>query len=225
MILIIFILLIIIFILISQREHLNLNLLAENFHNLFIEPNDKYLAPIYYLREDGYSNHLIDPTIPIDQINYIKNDNTTRLYENRVGLISNNLLTNYNISDLPKSKCCLVSKDLVNFKYKFTPLENEQCDINLHEIDSNQQLLFDNVNNWSNDYCKNNLNNQVIGSCRRDNFECIDFIDKDSCNYFNTGGGIPPNKEINKNVEWSNKTCNLPLHKTILYVDYSVSNH
>ena len=109
-------------------------------------------------------------------------------------------------SDLNK-KCCLIEKKYVpvpdnnslyggNFKYNYTSLENEKCNIELYDVNNNKQLLIDGVNNWSNDNCSEK--NTVLGSCRMINNECIDFVDKEFCSK------IP-------GMVWSSKTCQNPL--------------
>jgi len=110
--------------------------------------------------------------------------------------------SNNNSKYLKSNKCCLVKKkyddENGNFNYIYQPLENENCDINLYELDQNNQLLFDGINNWSNDNCINSseLNkNVVLGSCRRSTYECIDFISKKDC------------EKINDKLRWSEKTC------------------
>jgi len=99
--------------------------------------------------------------------------------------------------------CCLVEKKFVKdkslgslyhgkFKYNFTILNNDKCQDELYNLDSNKQLLHHNQNNWNNKYCNNNSN--YLGSCRRSNKECIDFVSKDFCDKY-------------KEMEWIPKTC------------------
>jgi hypothetical protein len=83
-----------------------------------------------------------------------------------------------------------------NFKYVYTKKTNEECNNNLYNLNSNKQLLFDDVNNWSNKYC-NNKSNILLGSCRNINKECVDFVDKKFCD--------------NYRMKWSSKTCHEPL--------------
>jgi hypothetical protein len=103
------------------------------------------------------------------------------------------------------TKCCLVEKKYLsnkkelhggNFKYVYTKKTNEECNNDLYNLNSNKQLLFDGVNNWSNKYC-NNKSNVLLGSCRNINKECVDFVDKKFCD--------------NYRMKWSSKTCHEPL--------------
>jgi hypothetical protein len=130
---------------------------------------------------------------------------------NYPNIINNDHTTDNLIYD---NSCCLVSKNYTQygFLYNYTPLENENCNINNHELDHNNQLMFNNLNYWDNKYCKNNLDDQILGSCKNNNFECFDFVTKQQCieyannlklNYFlkfDTN-----RKKIN--VTWSEKTC------------------
>ena len=112
--------------------------------------------------------------------------------------------SNENLKPDINTKCCLVEKKYLydnksmyagNFKYIYNTKQNEECDPVLYNSNNNQQLLIDNVNNWSNDNCKDN---KITGSCRIINNECIDFVDKKFCD--NVPGMV-----------WSEKTCNNPL--------------
>ena len=159
-------------------------------------------------------------------INQINND---KIFDNRINLknvtyhlkeldISANSLDllfkpSYN-NLISTNKCCLVTKkfDKTGINYNYKKLENEQCDINLHELDNNNQLLLDGIDNWDNKYCVNDLSGQILGSCRKYNFECIDFITQDSCNTLNSKytkhflllyGTL--SKKIN--LKWFNKSC------------------
>ncbi len=131
------------------------------------------------------------------------------IFSNRIKLMN---IANYEyINDitttnlLDSSNCCLVQKEFNegNFNYKYTPLKNDFCNINLYELDHNNKLLFDNVNNWNNNNCKNN--STVLGSCRKTNMECIDFVTEDECKNIKKSA---KNDLIGNNTIWSNKTCN-----------------
>ncbi len=104
------------------------------------------------------------------------------------------------------TNCCLVEKKYVsnknelfggNFKYIYTKKTNEECNYDLYNLNSNKQLLFDSVNNWSNKHCVDNQSEALIGSCRNINKECVDFVDKKFCD--------------NYKMKWSSKTCHEPL--------------
>jgi hypothetical protein len=105
--------------------------------------------------------------------------------------------------------CCSVQKKYLpdssnqlggSFKYEYEKLSNEQCDLKKHTLDSNNGLLIDGYNGWSNDRCTNNKTKNKIGSCRSTNKECIDFVEKQYCDKYQ--------------MTWSNKTCNDPLEYT-----------
>ena len=135
--------------------------------------------------------------------------NTSSIYKNRFDFIpatiNNNKLnkdislstSNYN--DLKSNKCCLVKKELNNnnFKYIYKKYNDQECDIDNFVLDQNNQLLFDGINNWNNNECKYNTNK--LGSCQHYNFECIDFVDKETCNKYNEKMPIA--------FKWSNKPC------------------
>jgi len=115
---------------------------------------------------------------------------------------------NINSSDITNTitNCCLVEKKYVsnknelfggNFKYIYTKKTNEECNNDLYNLNSNKQLLFDGVNNWSNKHCIDNQSEALIGSCRNINKECIEFVDKKFCD--------------NYRMKWSSKTCHEPL--------------
>lgn len=118
-------------------------------------------------------------------------------YDYKNDIITTNLLDS--------SNCCLVQKEFSegNFNYKYTPLKNEYCNINLYELDQNNQLLFDNINNWNNNNCNNK--SKVLGSCRKTNMECIDFITKNDCENIKKNNR---NELIGIKTVWSTKTCN-----------------
>jgi len=118
---------------------------------------------------------------------------------------SNNIIEKmaYIYSDNNITSCCLIKKKYIydetnpnggNFKYTFDILDNNKCDYNSIESNDKQQLYVSGINNWSNDKCNNN----IIGSCRRFNKECIDFVDNDYCKNY-------------KDMVWSNKTCQDPI--------------
>jgi len=138
------------------------------------------------------------------------NKHTTSIYENRFNFIpstiNKDISSSINNDDLKSNKCCLVKKELNNnnFKYTYTAYNNLDCDINNFALDHNNELLTDGINHWNNNECKNDTN--ILGSCQHYNFECIDFVDKETCNKYNEQ--MPPdplNRKITFN--WSNKPC------------------
>lgn len=83
-------------------------------------------------------------------------------------------------------ECCLVERiygpDLrsiygANFSYKYSPLKGIQCNRKLHNINHTKQLFMVGENGWTNDKCQVNK----LGSCRLNNKECVDFMDKKTC--------------------------------------------
>ncbi len=139
----------------------------------------------------------------------------TSIFNNRITLKNvanydyNNKLVNSN--KLDNNNCCLVQKEFNNgeFSYKYTPLKNDQCNINLYELNNNNTLLFGKVD------CKKT--NKILGSCRKANMECIDFITENDCNKVTTEAKgdffLKFNYKNKNNVSstktiWSNKTCN-----------------
>ncbi len=138
-------------------------------------------------------------------------------------VVSDNLFTNYekpyisNINPKPKTylsqltkqsnpnvKCCIVSRDYVknnknvfngDFKYIYKIETNDKCNLDLYNLDTNKQLFIDGENGWNNKNCNEKQN--VIGSCRLANKECIDFVDKNTCDKLK--------------MRWSNLTCRNPL--------------
>ena len=142
--------------------------------------------------------------------------NTTSVYKNRFNFIpatinDNNLSNDISLStvdydDLKSNKCCLVKKELDNnnFKYTYKKYNDSECDIDNFVLDQNNQLLYDGINNWNNNECKNDTTK--LGSCQHYNFECVDFIDRETCNKYNK---LMPSTRLNRNITftWSNKPC------------------
>jgi hypothetical protein len=174
------------------------------------------------------------------------NDHTTDIFNQRIKLINNQsqsddvLQTRKNEQLFPDNKnvkCCLVSKVLNQdnnhtFSYNYEKLDGDKCNLNLYNLDDKNQLLFDGVNNWSNTYCKNNLKNQIIGSCRIANFECLDFIDKQNCEKLNSDSCKPNKKDKVSNVltdcknenkmRWDQRTCNNSVYEIKPFNNYNV---
>lgn len=161
--------------------------------------------PITKNTPNGYYN--IDKFF---KISFPSNNNTTSIYENRLQFIpitintNNNELNNNN--KLKSNNCCLIKKELDNnyFKYTYEKYYNDKCDIDNFVLDHNNQLLFDGINNWDNSECKND--NTTLGSCQHHDFECIDFVDKNTCDKYNEMMPIDP---LNRKIQftWSNKPC------------------
>lgn len=128
-------------------------------------------------------------------ISFPSNENTTSIYDNRLNLIPTTININvpnnmYN-NKIKSNKCCLVKKELNMAKYKYQKYNDLDCDIDNFILDNNNQLLFDGINNWNNNEC--NDNSIFLGSCKNNNLECFDFIDKKTCDDYK--------------LTWSNKPC------------------
>jgi len=199
---IIIFLLVILFFFIKSIKY---NLLTESF--AYFNLNYETKLPLAFNTEFTKFDK-INMDISNNQIKFtpsITNDANVYIFLNR--MLFKNVSNYFNNPDINKdintsyiksNRCCLIKKKLDNgkFTYDYTPLKNEECDINLYELDQNNELLFDGINNWSNEYCSNNIDSQILGSCRRINFECKDFIIKENCQKY-------PNK-----MKWNKKTCN-----------------
>jgi hypothetical protein len=208
-------------------------LLAESFtgskeqdnyiHNYFNTVTDK-TPRSYYEMEDYYKISLSLPpdniiSKPLDFDVWNKEAKIPSIYENRFNFIP--MTTNNNAKPdtsnrLSSSKCCLVKKvfDGNDFKYIYNKYYNDDCNIDNFELDHNNQLLFEGYNGWSNEYCSNDSN--ILGSCQHYDFECIDFVSKETCENYNKN--IPADR-LNRKVVYSwlpvpcynkNKT-NIPL--------------
>ena len=111
----------------------------------------------------------------------------------------------------PTMNCCLIKKKYVEkpnnivpinspqfyldygrFEYQYTKHINEECNPSLYVLDSNQQLMIEGDNGWTNDRC--NVSSNKLGSCRYANKECFDYVDKEYCDKFS--------------MQWSEKPCN-----------------
>ena len=172
--------------------------------------NYSELFTIFNLVEQNTPNGYYD----IDRflkILFSSDEYTSSIYQNRFNFIPttiNNDLNNDNLNynKLKNNKCCLVKKELDNnnFKYTFTKYYGDECDIDNFVLDHNNQLLFDEINNWDNNECKND--NTKLGSCQHYDFECIDFVDEETCDIYNEKMPRDPlNRKIN--FVWSNKPC------------------
>lgn len=180
----------------------------------FVELNDNYNNYDYILKDiypssnvnyfDINNNDKILKDIYPSNINYFDNlafniNHNEKLFDEET-LLNNNYeiinLSNINtILKFPKKSinCYLVTKkyklddnNIPDFKYEVNNLKDDKCNYDLYNLNSNQQLLIDNDNN------KIDIN--LIGSCRYSNKECIDFIDKKTCDKYD--------------MLWSPKTCN-----------------
>jgi hypothetical protein len=150
------------------------------------------------------------------RILFPSNKHTSSIYENRFNFIPTTInddklnndisLSTSNYDDLKSNNCCLVKKELNNnnFKYTYKKYNDLKCDIDNFVLDQNNQLLFDGINNWNNNECKDDTTK--LGSCQHYNFECIDFIDKETCDKYNEK--MPPDP-LNRKFAftWSNKPC------------------
>jgi hypothetical protein len=157
------------------------------------------------------------PTSDYDLNNNIEGN----IFNNRIKLLNINNTPNENLikpTNLIDSKnCCLVQKDFDSgeFNYKYKLLKDDECSINLYELDQNNKLLFDGINRWSNDMC--NSNSSKLGSCRLTNRECLDFMTKEDCfnitseakaDFYLKFDLTNQNNKFNSKMVWSKKTCN-----------------
>jgi len=148
-----------------------------------------------------------------DNVNYyninlpnhnILNTNNDLIFQNRIIQINNSnpIINNNNI----KTDCCLVKLKVNNNEYTYDhiKLKDNDCRLENYELDQNNQLLFDNVNGWSNKYCSND--NTELGSCKHRNLECVDFTTKTTCDNYNN---LMPSDRQNRPIylEWSDKPC------------------
>ena len=101
-------------------------------------------------------------------------------------------LSNYsNINE--SNKCCEIKKIILtnnNFAYDYKV--NDDC---RRDYNSNFRHIFENeiIDNkpFTLDKCSNE--NNLVGSCRRIGFECMDFVTPEDCNKYK--------------MKWSDKTC------------------
>ena len=102
--------------------------------------------------------------------------------------------------------CCLVkkvyNKKRNEFEYEYQKLD--KCNYNMIPAlkYSNMNLFIDGLNGWNNNKCRKpdpSKDVNYLGSCKRINFECKDFMTPKQCKKFN--------------MEWSDKTCYKPYSK------------
>ena len=87
-----------------------------------------------------------------------------------------NKIIDYDYINNKKKSCCLINKQYLKddngifkgdfkYEYKLITNDNDKCNPELYRSDSNQQLLVDEENNWSNLYCNNiSFGNNIISS-------------------------------------------------------------
>ena len=114
-------------------------------------------------------------------------------------------LSNYsNINE--SNKCCEIKKIILtnnNFDYDYKV--NDDC---RRDYNSNFRHIFENeiIDNkpFTLDKCSNK--NNLVGSCRRIGFECMDFVTPEDCKKYK--------------MKWSDKTCHNQLKVDITYPEY-----
>tara|TARA_Y100000385_G_C13068529_1_gene627879 strand:+ start:224 stop:814 length:591 start_codon:yes stop_codon:yes gene_type:complete len=93
-----------------------------------------------------------------------------------------------------QKNCCLVTKKLDKkkgrFYYDYKKLKPCDCNPEKHIQINNKSILFSS-NDFTNQFCKAKYSR--LGSCRKLNHECIEFVVKDQC----------PKKDM----DWSPLTC------------------
>lgn len=66
--------------------------------------------------------------------------------------------SNLSFTSSPHMNCCLVERKLSlkdkKFAYKYTMMKDDQCNINLYNMDNSKQLFIEGDNNWTNLSCK-----------------------------------------------------------------------
>jgi len=119
---------------------------------------------------------------------------------------------------MPDSVCCKISRKLDTgngeWFYDHEKLKGEACkpyNENYPEINKVEYYYLGN-NNWDTmDKCSNkyvtNKKQPFLGSCRNLNFECLDFIDKGTCDKYS-------------GYTWSHKTCMENIDFPITYKEY-----
>jgi hypothetical protein len=118
-------------------------------------------------------------------------------------------LSNYsNINE--SNKCCEIKKIvLTNNKFAYNYKVNEDC---RRDYNSNFRNIFENeiIDNkpFTLDKCSNE--NNLVGSCRRIGFECVDFVTPEDCKKYK--------------MTWSDKTCHDKLQVDITYPEYSITS-
>jgi hypothetical protein len=158
----------------------------------------------------------------MNQENNLKIEPET-IYKNQILLNTTNpylkiekkLISNDKIDS---SNCCLVTKKFNgDYYYDYQKMSGEKCNIDLYNLNKDKTLLFDGVNQWSNDYCNTISTKSYLGSCRNKNFECFDFVNENQCiDYKNAESkGLSDFLNFNEkislrnrnNIVWSEKTC------------------
>lgn len=112
-----------------------------------------------------------------------------------------------------EKKCCLVKKVFNEkkdkFEYTYKPMK--ECNIHDQKNNHNEALFIDGVNGWKHDMCRKPndiVDKDYLGSCKRINFECKDFVTKSDCKKFN--------------MEWSDKTCQTRYNKPFQIKDRKI---
>jgi hypothetical protein len=188
------------------------NLYSENF--TYFNLNLDITNPKSYNNiNNNYYDINFHNKIKTSGINNYTDDINNDIFNNRIKLQNINTLSTNLINS---NNCCLIQKrfNSGNFNYMYTKLKDSDCNNELYELDQNNQLLYDGINNWSNDNC--NKDTSILGSCRIANLECIDFITKEECFNITSEGksdnmlkfnmSNQNNNPIRKTI-WSNKTC------------------
>tara|TARA_B100001287_G_C22653238_1_gene516297 strand:+ start:757 stop:1299 length:543 start_codon:yes stop_codon:yes gene_type:complete len=115
------------------------------------------------------------------------------------------VVTTYKNPHMHKN-CCLVEKKFNEKKdrFEYTYKKLDKCNYSIvNPLKYNHVNLFiDGVNGWKNSMCRKpdeSKDKEFLGSCKRINFECKDFMFPSQCKKFG--------------MEWSDKTCNTPYTK------------
>ena len=171
-----------------------------------------YIISILYLGSKLYNSFLLlvknktkDHFMPIDMPDSVASIDDS---------YGNIITTNKNPHE--HKNCCMVKKvfnpSKNEFVYEYEKLD--KCHLNMiPAIKLNQMNLFiDGVNGWNNKKCKKpdeRVDKEYLGSCRRINFECKDFVTPTQCKKYN--------------MEWSDKTCATPYQKPFKIKERTIS--
>tara|TARA_Y100000991_G_scaffold214424_1_gene202110 strand:+ start:413 stop:940 length:528 start_codon:yes stop_codon:yes gene_type:complete len=111
-----------------------------------------------------------------------------------------------------ETDCCLVSKVFNKDKQEFEYSYEKKKNCNLNDSKTNMENIFiDGINGWDNKFCRKPLASDTdpLGSCKRTNFECVDFKKRSQC--------------LKYNLDWSDKTCHTPFQKPFKPDDREIS--
>ena len=163
------------------------------------------IIAILYFGDYFFKKRLIDNFYPIPH------DDTISSIDDSYGKI----VTTYKNPHMHKN-CCMVkkvyNKKKDDFEYQYTKLDS--CNHNMIPAIKHHQmnLFIDGVNGWNNEMCRkpdDSKDKEYLGSCKKINFECKDFMTPSQCKKYG--------------MEWSDKTCMTPYKKPFSIKDREVT--